>query len=119
MKKILVPIFTEEYKIWVYIGSRAELVKAAAKYIGETEAKFDKEFVGRGQALDYIDKGLYPLIIVDGRLPVRTALATLAHEASHSMDSLERYIGIKDKHGEFRAHGIAAVVRTVSKHLQK
>jgi hypothetical protein len=56
-----------------------------------------------------------PLFIVDGDLPVPVGLATAAHEASHVMDYIIEYIGMDDKSGEFRGHGIGAVMRSINK----
>ncbi len=112
MKKYKIPIFTEEYGVIVYIGKRQELIKAGAKYTEEHEDFFGDEFTGRG--LCY--KGLpekYPLIIVDGDLPIPICIATLAHEASHSMDFIAEHLKIRETNGEFHAHGISVILRIV------
>lgn len=99
MKNIKVPIFTEEYKIEVEITKNIK-----------------DEF--RGRAFNRLpDKN--PLIKINGDLSYYTALATLAHEASHAMDYIEEYLGLEDPSGEFHAHGIGAVMRIVGKSLKK
>lgn len=118
MRTVKVSIFTEEYFIWVYFGSRKEIVEAGAKYVGQTVKRFNKDFLNsRGQHLDYLGKGLYSLIIVRTDLSKKVIRAVLAHEASHAMDSLQKYIGINDRNGEFKAHGIAAVMRQAGKYI--
>ena len=115
MKRIRVPILTEQYAINVFIGKRKDVMRAAKKYCGP---RFDFQMEGRrGMAIDTLNTSdpKHPLICIDGDLPADTGLATLAHEASHAMDYLIDYIGILDRSGEFRGHGIAAVMRAVTK----
>lgn len=99
MKKVKVPIFTEEYIITVEIRKNNEDMKGF-----------------RGKAYNRFPE-FGPLILLDGTLPYYVALATLAHEASHAMDYIEDYINLKDVNGEFRGHGIGAVVRAVGRVL--
>ena len=119
MRKIKVPILTEEYFIWAYLGERQELVKNAAKYLERDEKEVDEFFTGRGAAINCIDEGLNPLIMVKTDLDVYTGFATLAHEASHAMDYIQHYLGINDGSGEVHAHGIASVMRHCLKDLDK
>ena len=119
MRKIKVPILTEEYFVWVYLGSRDELIKGAAKYLDRDIKEVGESFKGRGAAFNYIEDGLAPLIIVRTDLDVYTAFSTLAHEASHAMDYIQSYLGINDGSGEVHAHGIASVMRHTLKDLHK
>ena len=112
MKKLRVPIFTEEYAIVVYIGKRDEIRKAAEKYLGRPIKEFEEKH--RGMAFNALPDN-HPLIVLDGLLPAHIALATLAHEASHSMDDISDFINLH--HTEFHAHGIGAVMRVVGKCL--
>lgn len=116
MKKVRVPIFTEEYAINLCIGEKEKLVKEAARYCNESEDFIRRMFNGRGLALDAITKvNKHPLIIVDGSLPCIDSLPTVAHEACHAMDYITSFIGMNDISGEFRAHGVSAVLRTVTR----
>lgn len=121
MKKYCVPIFTEEYKVVVYVGKKDEIIREAAKYAKQSSDKgctlewFKETFNGRGHSFSFPD--LHPLILVNGDLPADTAIATLAHEACHAVEYIEDYITLNDTRGEFRGHGIAAVMRAVVKDL--
>jgi len=117
MKKYKVPLLTEEYFATVYIGSKKDLIAPIAKHLECSKQLAEQNFsTARG-----ITYNLYPdynpLICVDGDLPYYEALATLAHEASHVMEYLTQHIGIEDSSGEFRAHGVAAIMRIVGKDL--
>lgn len=119
MKKIRVPIFTEEYAINVYIGKEDEMLKAASKYMKCSFNATKNQFEGnRGMAWNCFPEW-NPLIGINGELPFRIALATLAHEACHAMDYIIEKIGINDRSGEFRCHGISAVMREVCKTFKK
>jgi hypothetical protein len=115
--RIKVPIFTEEYSIIVVIGTRTQLFSVVAKYLEVSTKAVENDFGGcRGRAwnaLDDVYKNKHPIIAINGDLPNHVALATLAHEASHAMDFIGDFIGIKDTNGEFHAHGISAVMRAV------
>ena len=124
MKKHIVPILTEQYKIVVLIGERKELVKVGAKYLRKTEQEVEKFFgqtMSRGCAIDTFSMGLllHPLILVDGDFPANQSVGTLAHEASHCMDFITERLGIDDRSGEIQAHGIASVMRHCLKYLNK
>lgn len=119
MRRIKVPILTEEYSIWVYLGEREEIVKGASKYLDRPIDEVDEFFKGRGAAVNCLDEGNPPLIIVRTDLDVYTAFATLAHEASHAMDYIQAFLGIEDRSGEVHAHGIASVMRHTLKDLHK
>ena len=111
MKKYTVPILTEEYKVNVFIGRKKELIKQGGKYCNDKN--FSSFLNGRGLAVDGFDfKPVKPpAIFVDGGLPYHIAIAALAHEASHAVDYLIGFLGVKDSSGEIRAHGIAAIMR--------
>ena|SRR3990167_6815666 len=111
MKKYTVPILTEEYKVNVFIGRKKELIKHGEKYCNDKN--FSSFFNGRGLTVNGFDfKPVKPpAIFVDGDLPYPIAIATLAHEASHAVDYLIDFLGIKDSSGELLAHGIAAIMR--------
>lgn len=114
VKKLKVPIFTEEYYITVFIGKRDELIKAAAKYTTYSPKTVEFDFKGRGLTYNCFPE-LHPLILVDGDLPHTISIPTLAHEASHALDYIQEYLGMDDKSGEFRAHGISAILRAIYK----
>lgn len=120
MKRVLVPILTEEYKINVFLGGKEELIKQAAKYLGKDEEDVRDFFKSkRGCAINCIPDGLHPLILVSTELDVFTGFATLAHEASHAMDYIQSQLGITDSSGEVHAHGIASVMRHTLQDLHK
>ena len=119
MKKIRVPIFTEEYAVNVYIGKQEEVIKNAAKYMKCSEIKVKNQFHNkRGMAWNCFPEW-HPLIGINGELSATIALATLAHESSHTLDFIIHHIGLDDRSGEFRAHGIACIMRTVGKSFKK
>ena len=113
MKRIKVPIFTEEYFIIVIIGSLEELKKAVK---GKVDAKYlDNK---RGICLDTLRNGEPPLILINGDYEYSHCISTIAHEASHAMDDIEDYLNIKDINGEFHAHGISSVLRHTLKYIK-
>jgi len=121
-RALVVPILTDEYFVDVLFGDREAVVHAGAKLCGDTVDWFRNEFEGkRGMACNLLKKQRprSPLIVLDSSLPWPVALATLAHEASHCMDYIASYIGIDDRSGEFHAHGIGAVMRSVGKEIAK
>lgn len=109
MKKFRVPIFTDQYAVNVFIGEREKLIKAAAKYSHNTKEQVEKWFANNG-GLTFLTST--PLIIVHKK---KDTTITLAHEASHAMDFIHNRIKMNDTSGEFRAHGIAAILRGVQK----
>lgn len=114
MRHYRIPIFTEEYAVHVLVGKRPEIVTAIAKYTTYSRKTIERDFGGRGVTYNvYPDK--HPIIGIDGDLKPHIAVATLAHEASHAIHYLERHIGLDDSSDEFRAHGIATILRTVLK----
>ena len=121
MKKYRVPIFTEEYAVWVYIGTVKECVKEGAKYTTYSPTTLAREFDGRrGLAYNlFTSVNKNPLVLVDGDLPVPTAIATLTHEAIHAIDFTMEHLGIDTKETEFRAHAVGAIMRTVLKDILK
>jgi len=117
MKRFKIPIFTEEYKVVVFVGKRDETIRSLARYCGMSKELVSDQWKGRGVA--FLFSGEYPVIAVDGDLPVPVCISVLAHEASHAMDSIADYIGIKDSSGEFKAHGVGAIMRLVLKDILK
>lgn len=113
LRHLRVPIFTEEYCINIYIGEREDLHKIAAKWMDCSVKACEKDFDGnRGKAYNLFPEA-NPLILIDANLKAHIGIATIAHEASHAMDFIEKHIGIKEENGEFHAHGIAAVMRSL------
>ena len=117
MKKIKVPILTEEYAVWVYIGKPEQVRKETSRYLGKEVEKEWNE-LHRGRTYQGLNYKKHPLIIINGNLPYPIALATLAHEASHAVDYIAEFVGITDTSGEFKGHGIAAIIRGVGKVLK-
>lgn len=113
MKRILVPIFTEEYKIEIIIGKLEEIKVVGKKYL--EDGYLDNK---RGISIDRLRHGERPLILINGDYDYISCIATIAHEASHSMDDIKNYLGINDVNGEFHAHGIAAVLRKTLKYIK-
>lgn len=111
IKKFKVPIFTEEYSVWVYVGSLDLVETEALKYGVPKEYIMDHS---RGRTFRMLPEK-HPLIIVNGDLPASVAISTLAHEASHAVDYIADYVGVNDTNGEFRGHGISAICRAVLK----
>lgn len=120
MKKEIVPILTEEYKIVVYIGTLKELTKHGAKYLNISRDEMKSLLTNqRGLTYDSLRAGIgkYPIIFINGDHDYISAIATIAHEASHAMDYIQRYLGIDDRAGEIHAHGVASVLRHTLKLL--
>ncbi len=116
MKKYKVQIYTDEYSVDVYIGSPKELDTHLKRTLNPKD--YDKyPFDGkqhRGRAFNCLPKH-NPFIVIDGDLGYFEAMGTLAHEASHAMDYISEFIGVDDVSGEFKAGGIGAIVRGVTK----
>ena len=118
MKMFRVQVFTEEYAVNLYIGTREECIKEAAKYTTLSPKTLERNFSGRGLTYNlYPDK--HPLLMIDGDMPAQVALATIAHEAIHAIDYMMEHIGIDTKESEFRAHGVSVILRTVFKYILK
>ncbi|MFA6314967.1 MAG: hypothetical protein WC648_01175 [Candidatus Paceibacterota bacterium] len=121
MITLLVPIFTEEYSIRVCLGTRSQILCFASDYLNQSLKAVENDYGNcRGRAWNALDD-VYgrknPIIVIDSTLPAHVALATVAHEASHAMDFIEEYVGVRDRNGEFHAHGISAVMRAVGNKL--
>lgn len=113
MKKYRIPIFTEEYAVNVVIGKRNEVIKAIAKHTTYSPKTIEREFIGRGICYDvYPDSN--PIIGIDGELKAIPQIATIAHEAIHSIDFMMNYLKLGDD-TEFRAHGVATILRRILK----
>lgn len=104
-------VFTEEYKIDVIIGNREFLLKNVRKaWIHCDDDEFDNLRWKAFNAL-LLETAVYPIIAIRDDLVYKIAIPTLAHEAAHAMDYIIEFIWIDDRSGEFRAHGIASVMR--------
>ncbi len=123
MTRILVPVFTEEYKIVVVVGKIEELAKYVSKncHGWEYDDALQHCKDTRGSAFNLLSDShmKHPLITLDIDLPLQMALATLPHEASHCVDFLFDHLGIVEKSGELRGHIISAVVRITLEKLLK
>ena len=118
MKKYQIPIFTEEYAINVVIGKRDDVIKEIAKYTTYSPKTIKADFAGRGITYNcYPDKNI--IIGIDGDLNAIIQIATIAHEAIHAIDYLMDYVRIDAKETEFRAHGVATILRTIFKKVIK
>lgn len=118
MKKIIVPIFTEEYKIVVFFGATQQRAKMIASYCDGWDYKMALQLAEgtRGTANNTLpDKP--PLITIDIDMSYEDILSTLPHEASHAIDYIMDYISMEDSNGEFKGHAISAVVRCSLKGL--
>lgn len=89
-----------------------------ALFLKRTEEEIADCFVGRGHSFDGFPE-TNPIIGINGDLPIHIRLATLAHETSHAMEAIAKFICMEDKSGEFHAHGISTVLRTVGKDMLK
>lgn len=117
MKKFKVPIFTEEYFIIVIIGERKQIIRSLAKYTSSTIQEVESFFTDYCSGLCWnCLPNNHPIIAIDGKLNAFKQISTLAHEASHAMDYIADHI--KLDHTEFRAHGIASVMRYVFKNIK-
>lgn len=122
MKTYTIPILNSEYNVIVILGTIEECCKKGSEIakqsnVPEHEWWFKDIFKGRGHTFNFPD--LSPIVMVNGDLPIHSALATLAHEACHASDAISSYIGIDDKNGEFRAHAVGAIMRHVGKDIFK
>ena len=103
------------------VGTKAELKKAATKYLNYSiEGTIEDDLShSRGLTYDCLKGGKHPLVLIDGDLPQHIAIATLAHEAVHVVNFIEDYLGINDTSREFVAHGVGAIMRAVLKKILK
>lgn len=113
MKKYKVPILNSEYFVIVYVGKKDELVKHGAKYTTYSPKTLARDIQNRRGTTYDLFPDLNPLILIDGDSPAHSAIATLAHESSHAIQFIENFLAIDDKSGEFRGHGIGAIMRKV------
>jgi hypothetical protein len=116
-----VPILGEEYVVHVYIGSAAQVMRAAQRRLAR--AGLQRRLLGsldsnRGIAWNCLPDH-NPIIGVRSDLAQIDAAATLAHEASHALGHIAKQTGLDDEAGEFRAHGISAVLRLAGPHQAK
>ena len=119
MRKYRIRIFTEEYAVNVFIGSRDEILNAGVLYTKYAPKSLRRDFESKRGITYNCFPEKNPLILIDGDLPAHIATATLAHEASHALQYLMDYLGMDDRSDEFRGHGIAAIMRTVGKDIFK
>lgn len=112
MKIIKVPIFTEEYKIIVVVGSKKELIDYLVKEYDVDRKKAENWCeLARGTAWDFLPDR-HPVIVLDADLPWQQAICTLPHEACHAVGYIMEHLGIREElGGEFMAHSISAVMR--------
>lgn len=110
VKSMYVPVFTEN-GVWVYYGAWGSVNAAIERKF--KKAKLDIEHIRaddeRGATWNCYPEH-DPIIGVENALRGLEAIAVLAHEASHAMDFISKRLGLNDASGEFRAHGIAAIV---------
>ncbi len=119
VKHYRISIFTEEYKIDVVLGNEKDSLTKLSNLLGDSKSEIASRIKkNRGYCWD-IGQANHCTIWVDDSLPYHIAIATLAHESSHAMSCIQEFIGMNDKNDEFRAHGIACVMRTVGKDLRK
>jgi len=115
---VRVPILAEEYAVHVYIGPATQVMRAAQQRLAR--AGLQHTLLGsldgmRGIAWNCLPAH-NPIIGVRSDLAPVDAAATLAHEASHALGFIARQTGLDDEAGEFRAHGISAVLRLAGPH---
>lgn len=112
MKKIIIPILNNEYKVLVVFGTNEE----RARYISKHVKGYDYEYAlerckaTRGQTFLRLPQD-HPLITIDIDLPYDMAFATIAHEASHAVQDIIDNLGIDDRSDEFKGHSISAIMR--------
>lgn len=107
-----VPVLTEEYCVHVFVGDPVSIKRAA-------HAHLRKLGLRNVTLLGEIERGIVwrtlpdcnPIIGVNSALSPLDAIATLAHEASHAMGHIAQHTELDDDKGEFRAHGVGAVIR--------
>lgn len=110
LKTFVVPILNDEYKIYVYIGDMDLANKKISKYFGDTHDLIEPN--NRGKSI--YQRGLHPVIFVDGNLDYIQATATLAHEAIHAVTNIIDYINMNMSDwstNEILAHSVSAVIR--------
>jgi len=114
MLKVKVQILTYEYSVNIFIGKSEELKEAILKYAHQPKDIIKERVENcRGTTWNCLINGSYPLIAINSELETKDFLGTLAHEASHAMDFISEYVNIDDRSGEWKAHGIGAIVRKV------
>lgn len=123
LSKIIVPIFTEEYKVIVAFGTVEQLAKLVAKTCDglDYQNALERCKNTRGCAWNRLagEYPEHPLITVNADLDYKIALAVIPHEALHAVKYISDFIGIDDKNGEFEAHGISAIMRYCTKFIFK
>lgn len=120
MKEIIIPIYTEEYKVVVVMGNVQELAKYAAKNCKGWDYERALEECQNNRGTTWLRlPARHPLITLDSDLPWQQGLATLAHEACHAIGAIMEHLGIKDEPGgEFMGHGVGAVIRHCIKYIK-
>ncbi len=119
---VRVPILAEEYAIHVFVGLGPTVLRAAHQKLrsnGVRNVRLEGSLDGnRGIAWNCLPDH-NPIIGVRIDLSGVELLGTLAHEASHAMGHIARATDLDDDRGEFRAHGVGAVMRLVSAALKR
>lgn len=117
-KQIEVPIFTEEYKVIIFIGTKESMLEPTVEYT-DLEEEYVEERLTRCRGNAWYRSDLHPLITLNGELDWQTAMATMAHEACHAMDWISDFIQVDDRNGEFKAHGVGAIMRATTASFTK
>lgn len=115
---IKVPILNEEYFVLVSWGNQKDAIPWLLENTGFDD--ITKKFLNTGRG-HYFKSELYhclPIIYVNVPVKGTEFWATLSHESTHAIECIWKHIG-EDGHYEVYAHSCAAIVRAVSKELDK
>lgn len=112
MKKIKIPILTDEYLVELYIGSIDELAQSGMRYLEKSEKEMKEILSGKkGITANCLIIGKHPIIMINDNYSKNDIIATVAHEAAHAVDCVIDFVSIDDNNQEFLAHGIGVIVR--------
>ena len=110
MKRIIVPILNDEYKVIVCFGDE-KAVKKVLKEWGHKPADILLDMNNR-RGICYHSQGCHPVIALPRQPKTPTEIGTLTHEAIHAVGYIFKMIE-QDAAEEVYAHSVGAIVRKV------
>jgi len=113
MKPRVVQVLNTEYKVVACWGSD-KVLRQTLKDYHHNQSEENLERCEYSHGMCYWTEGCHPVIWLPRKPKTPSEIGTLAHEATHAVEFIFRFIS-EEHRGEVYAHSIGAVVREVMK----